>query len=116
MKWTKDKTTKPCSGRITFNSPKYTKEIKVILENISPKKTPNPDEFTSDSTTHVRKNCTNSIQTLSENCREWNTLQLTLQSQPYSKAKTRQKLSRKDYRPISFMNVLAKTLKKILTK
>lgn len=67
MKWTKDKTTKPCSGRNTSNSPKYTKEIKVILENISPKKTSNPDEFTSDSTTHIRKNCTNSIQTLSEN-------------------------------------------------
>lgn len=42
---------------------------------MSLKKISNPDGFIGDSATHVRKN---SIQTLSENCREWNTLQLIL--------------------------------------
>ena len=100
-----------------MNNPLTSTEIgTVIKKNLLPKnKSPGPDGFTGEFYLTFREELMSiHLKLFQKNCRGGNSSKLILRGHHNPDTKTRQRQHKKNYRPISLMNIDAKILNKIL--
>ena len=92
-------------------------EIETVIKNLPTNKSPEPDGFTGEFYHMFREELTPILLKLfQKHCRKRNTPELILRGHHHPDIKTRQKqhTKKENQRPISLMNIDAKTLSKIL--
>ena len=100
-----------------MNNPITSTEIEAVIKNLSKNRSPGSDGFTAEFYQTFRQKLMPILLKLSKNCRGRNISKLILHGHHHPDIKTRQKqhTHKKNYRPISLMNIDAKILNKILT-
>ena len=106
----------------SLSRPITSTEVESVIRNFPTNKSPGPDSFTAEFYQKFRRANTYPTQTLPENCREGKLpnsfceASTTLIPKPYKDAthtkKKRKKKTKQNYRPISMMNIDAKSLTK----
>ena len=90
-------------------------EIETVIKNLPKNKSPGPDGFTGEFYQTFREELIHASQTLPKCSRGRNTPKLILRGHHYPDTKSRQRCHKKrNYRPISLMNIDAKILNKIV--
>ena len=100
-----------------MKNPIISTEIESVIKNFSKNKSPGPDGFTGEFYQTFREELMPILLKLfQKNRRGKNTSKVILQSHhlPDTKTRQRQHTKKENYRPISLMNIDAKTLNKIL--
>ena len=98
-----------------MNNPITSTEIEAVIKTLSKNKSPGPDGFTGEFYQTFREEIMPILLKLSKNCRGRITSKLILQGHHHPDTKTRQRQhTKRNYMPISLMNIDAKILNKIL--